>query len=297
MDNYPSAGTVTAATPEVLPLVGNLSTTNVALLSLAIALFLLVVVLYTRGKSKSKGNAVLLVGPPDAGKTAILSNLAYSQTLPSHTSLQTNSVHMTLSPSKMLRVIDVPGHPRIRDQFREHLKDGNVVVFVVDCSTISRNGSVVAEYASSIGYSRVDMLLTTVTRHLHNVLQAITSLPPTHSIPTLLILAHKTDLLKTGASLSSASEVAITRVRTILERELEKRRASQSGGVGVESLGAEGEGMEVDGLECSGTFKFSEWEGGDVEFLSTWVKVGEDKEESGKDGLDDLKDWLSQHVK
>ncbi|KAG6376471.1 hypothetical protein JVT61DRAFT_2464 [Boletus reticuloceps] len=185
---------------------------------------------------------------------------------------------MTLSPSKTLRVIDVPGHPRIRDQFREHLKDAKVVAFVVDCSTISRNGSVVAE-------------------HLHNVLHAITSLPPTHSIPTLLILAHKTDLLKMGASLSSASEVAITRVRSILERELEKRRASQSGGVGVESLGAEGEGTEMDGLECSGTFKFSEWEGGDVEFLSTWVKVGEGKEESGKDALDDLKDWLSQHVK
>ncbi|KAG6376470.1 hypothetical protein JVT61DRAFT_2463 [Boletus reticuloceps] len=77
MDNHPSAGTVIAATPEVLPLVGNLSTTNVALLSLAIALFLLVgPILYTRGKSKSKGNAVLLVGPPDAGKTAILSNVS-----------------------------------------------------------------------------------------------------------------------------------------------------------------------------------------------------------------------------
>lgn len=72
--------------------------------------------------------------------------LAYNQTLPSHTSLQANSVHMTLSPTKTLRVIDVPGHPRIRDQFREHLKDAKAIAFVVDCSTISRNGSVVAEY-------------------------------------------------------------------------------------------------------------------------------------------------------
>lgn len=83
---------------------------------------------------------------PDDGKD----QLAYNQTLLSHTSLQTNSVQMTLSPTKTLRVIDVPGHPRIRDQFREHLKDAKVVAFVVDCSTISRNGSVVAEYASLI---------------------------------------------------------------------------------------------------------------------------------------------------
>lgn len=131
---------------------------------------------------------------------------------------------------------------------------------------------------------------------MHYVLHAITSLPPTESTPSLLILAHKTDLLKVGASSNSASEVAITRVRTILERELEKRKVSQSGGVGVESLGAEGEGTEMSGLECSGAaggaFKFDEWEGGDVGFLSTWVKVGEVKEE--EDGLDGLKDWLSQ---
>ena len=129
-------------------------------------------------------------------------------------------------------------------------------------------------------------------------MHAITSLPPTRSTPTLLILAHKTDLLKVGASSNSTSEVAITRVRTILERELEKRRASQSGGVEVESLGAEGEGTEIGGLECSGAaggaFKFSEWEGGDVEFVSTWVKVGEAKEDSDADGLDELKDWLSR---
>lgn len=133
---------------------------------------------------------------------------------------------------------------------------------------------------------------------MHYVLHAITSLPPTQSTPTLLILAHKTDLLKVGASSNSAREAAISRVRTILERELEKRRAAQSGGVGVESLGGEGEETEMGGLECSGAaggaFKFSEWEGGEVEVVSTCVQVGEAKDESSSDGLSDLKDWLSQ---
>ena len=42
--------------------------------------------------------------------------------------------------------MDVPGHPRIRAQFREHLADAKSIVFVVDASNISRNGPIVAEY-------------------------------------------------------------------------------------------------------------------------------------------------------
>lgn len=95
MDSHLPDETVIIATPEVSPLVGSLSTANIALLSLAIALFLSVgpshrvclnareadsnlVVSFTRGKSKSRGNALLLVGPPDSGKTAILSNVSSS---------------------------------------------------------------------------------------------------------------------------------------------------------------------------------------------------------------------------
>ncbi|KIJ69045.1 hypothetical protein HYDPIDRAFT_105614 [Hydnomerulius pinastri MD-312] len=282
MENHPQEDTVTSPTPEVAPLIGSLSAQNLVLLSLAATVLFLLILSFTRRKSRSRGNALLLVGPPDSGKTAILSTLAYNQTLPSHTSLQTNSTQVVLSPTKTLRVVDVPGHPRIRGQFQEHLVDAKAIAFVVDATTISRNGSAVAE-------------------HLHHVLHAITSLPPTQPTPALLVLAHKTDLLKTGSASNSASEVAISRVRTILERELEKRRASQSGGVGVESLGAEGEGSEMGGLDCSGpaggAFKFSEWEGGDVEFAGTWVKVGEVKDDEksfGEDGLDSLKSWLDE---
>ncbi|KAF9227499.1 hypothetical protein BS17DRAFT_773882 [Gyrodon lividus] len=285
MEDHSQEETVISSTPEVAPLIGSLSAQNLALLSLAVAVLFFLVVSFTRRKSKSRGNALLLLGPPDSGKTAIMSNLAYNQTLPSHTSLQTNSTQVVLSPNKTLRVIDVPGHPRIRDQFREHLGDAKAIAFVVDSSTISRNASVVAE-------------------HLHHVLHEITSLPPTQPTPALLILAHKMDLLKLGASSNSATEVAISRVCTILERELEKRKVSQTEGVGVESLGAEGEGSEMGGLDCSGAaggaFRFSEWEGGEVDFAATWVKVGDVKDvekSTSEDGLDGLKGWLDQFSK
>lgn len=73
--------------------------------------------------------------------------LVYKQTLPTHASLQSNTSIVTLADKKALSVVDIPGHPRIRDQFTEYLADAKAVVFVVDASTISRNGPAVAEYA------------------------------------------------------------------------------------------------------------------------------------------------------
>jgi signal recognition particle receptor subunit beta len=133
------------------------------------------------------------------------------------------------------------------------------------------------------------------SRHLHHVLHAITSLPPSHS-PPLLILAHKVDLLRTlSTTPDSAPNLAITRVKTILERELEKRRVSQSNSIGIEGLGEEGAGTELGGLDCNGgvgiTFKFDDWEGGDVNFFATWLQIQASASEK-KDGLAPFTDWL-----
>ena len=72
--------------------------------------------------------------------------LVSGQALPTHTSLQTNTSVVSLSgTSKSVLAVDVPGHPRIRDQFHEHLPDAKAVAFIVDASTISRSGPAVAE--------------------------------------------------------------------------------------------------------------------------------------------------------
>lgn len=92
--------------------------------------------------------------------------------------------------------------------------------------------------------------------------------------------------------------LSVSRVKTILERELEKRRASQSGGVGVEGLGEEGENPDMGGLEMAGppgeSFAFEKWEGGEVEFLGTFIDVGSqlDEEKGGQNGLLPLQQWL-----
>ncbi len=78
----------------------------------------------------------------------------------------------------------------------------------------------------------------------------MTSLPPSQTPPFVLVIAHKADLLKSGTSILQDS-LAINRVKTILERELERRRASRSRAVAVEGLGEEDEKGELgSGLEC-----------------------------------------------
>jgi len=130
------------------------------------------------------------------------------------------------------------------------------------------------------------------------------SIPPSQSTPALIVLAHKSDLLAstTSSSNTPADQLAINRVRTILERELEKRRQSQAGGMGIESLGGgEGDNTEVSGLECGGVggsmFRFSDWEGGEVTFLGTSIlKIGEkvqDEKAGSAGGLEDLQQRLS----
>ena len=60
-------------------------------------------------------------------------------------SMQTNVSVMTLSSNKPIRIIDVPGHPRLRDQFQDYLSDAKAVGFVVDTNSVSRNAPAVAE--------------------------------------------------------------------------------------------------------------------------------------------------------
>ncbi|TRM62587.1 signal recognition particle receptor beta subunit-domain-containing protein [Schizophyllum amplum] len=273
--------------PEVLTLGPPFGAQSFALGALALAVLLVsVLVLFTKRRSSARGSALLLVGPPDAGKSAILSALVYKRALPTHASLQTNSSFATLlGAPKPLRVIDVPGHPRVRDQFKQYLGDARAIAFVVDANTVSRNGARAAE-------------------HLHAVMRALSSIPPSQPVPALLILAHKTDLIKAGSA-----DLATGRVRTVLERELEKRRAAAASGISVEGLGADGgvgahgtlpdaeeEGAGA-GLECAAgqAFTFDAWEGGEVVLLGTCAPAGTAMEDGKAGGLAPLVGWLEEN--
>jgi signal recognition particle receptor subunit beta len=100
--------------------------------------------------------------------------------------------------------------------------------------------------------------------------------------------------------MTDSATVAIQRVRTVLERELSKRRQNQSNGVGIEGLGEEdADRSEWGGLECSdagGMFKFDGWEGGEISFLATSVAVGKPLlDEKTGSGLAQLTDLLEEN--
>ncbi|KAI0819545.1 P-loop containing nucleoside triphosphate hydrolase protein [Trametes gibbosa] len=269
---------------EVIAPVSVFTSQTLFILALILAVVLVTAtVLLARKKFANRGDAIILVGCSDAGKTAILSTLAYQQTLPTHASMQTNAVLVPLpSSQKAVRIIDVPGHPRIRNQFQEHVPHAKAIAFIVDASTVSRNGAAVAE-------------------HLHMIMHALTSLPPSRETPSLVIVAHKCDLLRSTATASS-EQLAIIRVRTILERELEKRQVSHVNGVAVEGLGAKDAESELGGLECSGSgeFKFADWEGGEIGFIGTSVIVGKaasvtaDEKRHAGDDLASFQEWLEE---
>ncbi|KAF8912117.1 hypothetical protein CPB84DRAFT_1812255 [Gymnopilus junonius] len=248
-------------TPEILPLSALFTPQSLIAGSLLVALlFVFALFLLNKRRSKTKGNTSFL-------STAILSQLVYGQSLPTQASMQTNSGVATLSSKRSIRVVDVPGHARLRDQFQEYMPETKAIGFVVDANNVSRNAPAVAE-------------------HLHHILHVLTSLPPSQHPPSLIILAHKADLFKTSSSSgTSPTTLAVNRVKAILERELEKRRASQSGGVNVEGLGEEGERTDLGGLECGekegSTFKFGDWEGGEITFIGTSIVSNSSSGEKG----------------
>jgi signal recognition particle receptor subunit beta len=87
-------------------------------------------------------------------------------------------------------------------------------------------------------------------------------------------------------------------VKSVLERELEKRRTAQIKGINIEGLGEEGERTDMGGLECGekegSSFKFDEWEGGEILFLGTSTVQNElDDKGSQESDTESLLGWLN----
>jgi signal recognition particle receptor subunit beta len=59
--------------------------------------------------------------------------------------MQPNSSALVLSPKKTIQITDIPGHPRLRNQFEEYMSTAAAIGFVVDANMVSRNAAAVAE--------------------------------------------------------------------------------------------------------------------------------------------------------
>jgi signal recognition particle receptor subunit beta len=48
-------------------------------------------------------------------------------------------------PAKQIRLLDLPGHPRLQDDVKAHLPDADGLVFVVDVQALLKNAGSIAE--------------------------------------------------------------------------------------------------------------------------------------------------------
>lgn len=127
-----------------------------------------------------------------------------------HTSMTASSAVLS---EKNVQLVDLPGHPRLRSHLlAQHLGGAQGVVFVIDPATNAN--------ASNI---------QTTAEHLHVLLGLLRTmqLKGVRNIPPVLLLLSKSDTW-TAIQKQRSQE----RVRSALERELEKRRkASAAAGI------------------------------------------------------------------
>ncbi|PNW70404.1 hypothetical protein CHLRE_17g718350v5 [Chlamydomonas reinhardtii] len=122
---------------------------QIALLVVAATLVLLVILkLFSGGK---RGSAVLLVGPCNGGKTTLFYRLKDGSTeLGTVASMQENEGIVQVRNDKdrvvgSVRVMDLPGHPRLRSKLEQYLKDASAVVLVLDSVDLTPNKTEAAE--------------------------------------------------------------------------------------------------------------------------------------------------------
>ncbi|GAA96689.1 uncharacterized protein L969DRAFT_54485 [Mixia osmundae IAM 14324] len=172
-------------------------------------------------KAGTSRRSVVLAGPLEAGKTALWAHLVLgpdsvdvSASPVTVSSLQTNQA--TLRGSKEpIRIIDTPGHPRLRTiELVQHLPLANAVVFVVDASS-SLTGKGLREAGEN----------------LHVLLSLLWLIAQSKSVnrqPRLLIALSKTD--KVPSSRAEGARLALLeRAKLAIARELDRRRNVAAG--------------------------------------------------------------------
>ncbi|ORX39712.1 signal recognition particle receptor beta subunit-domain-containing protein [Kockovaella imperatae] len=282
----------------------------------------------TKSRKGRRGTpTALLVGPQDGGKTSLFVNLVQGEHPQTHTSIQVSDTTFALCSSgacRQIRLVDVPGHPRLADEIKKHLEDVSAAIFVVDIVGLVRNSAQVAELLPSL----LTLLASTASQRPHG--------DPIQ----LLILSHKTDLLIRPSPPAgirpvipeSTRTTALERLKTILTREMDRlksARGTQSGKIegmsrvpssttsfwsrlfGGSNVAVSSEGLENEDAEGliwggKGPFSWNDVEGVEVKWgctalggaksSSTAAEMKMAKEESdeekGPDGLDDLRDFL-----
>lgn len=115
-----------------------------------IVVFVTIMLLWVWKKKRSARTDVLLTGLCDSGKTLLFSQLVLGEEKESFTSIKENLGHLQTSSGE-LRLVDIPGHERLRGKFFDQYKNlAKAVIFVVDSVTVQKEIRDVADFLYTI---------------------------------------------------------------------------------------------------------------------------------------------------
>jgi len=219
---------------------------------LIVLITLVLYAIYRRTKQVRRG--ILLTGLCDSGKTLLYARLVYKKFVNTQTSIKENISSYYVNGS-FLRVVDIPGHERLRDKFFETYKGiTRGIVYVIDSQTIQKDVRDVAEF-------------------LYNILSdAVVA----KNKPYLLVLCNKQDqpLVKGCNAIKLILEKEINTLRITKSSQLESVDPKSKKSA---SLGKDDEQFTFDSLPCK------------VDFVQAYAT---DKNKECK--ITDLENWLAK---
>nr|CAI5845575.1 unnamed protein product [Callosobruchus analis] len=219
-----------------------------------IAIFVIVitlVIIWVYKRQKSLRKSIIFTGLCDSGKTLTFSQLVHNKHVQTHTSIKEN-IGTYVANNETLKIIDIPGHERLRDKFFDQYKNTvKGIVYIVDSNTIQQDIRDAAEY-------------------LYNIL-----IDPAiqRNQPSLLILCNKQDqtFSKGGSAIKSMFEKELNTLRTTKSSQLESvdpkaKKAATLGDIN-EYFDFAALGLKVDIAE---SYAYHKNGSVDIEGLKTW---------------------------
>jgi small GTP-binding protein len=126
---------------------------------IAVLLVIFTIVFFAVRGSSSSRRAILLVGLCDAGKSLLFSRLIYRKFTATQTSMIENTGTYSCDEKKRsVKLVDIPGHDRVRQQYFDKVKmTARGVIFVIDSLTFQKDIKDIAELMYQILSDKVIM--------------------------------------------------------------------------------------------------------------------------------------------
>ncbi|PBC31643.1 signal recognition particle receptor subunit beta [Apis cerana] len=230
----------------------NVDSQFMAIIAAVIVIIITIVLFAIWHKRRSIGNSILLTGLSDAGKTLIYAHLLCSKFVKTHTSVKENIGDIIIN-NRSLKIVDIPGHERLRYKFFDQFKlSAKGLVYVIDSVTFQKDIRDVAEY-------------------LYNLLSdSVIQKKP------ILILCNKQDqtMAKGSVVIKTLLEKEMNLLRMTKTSQLEATDASATNvflGKQEKDFDFSHLDINIEFAECSAYNKDSETSA-DMEQLNNWLK-------------------------